>query len=148
MPLKYFVILRNPIYRFLAEKKHIKLEHFSYQRFITNTKGYNLTCKSILIAFTGDINLYFKDIDEANLEEIKRYIVDNEVSVTFTDNFNKTLESLAYNLKYDKFLDFIDEKNIINPNEKYKTIEQKYIDIIKYNNKYDIMLYEWAKNNY
>lgn len=142
MPIKYFIILRNPVYRVLAERKHTNIDINS---FITNPDGYNMICKSILIAFTGNIDIYLKNIDQNKLEEIKRYIIGNNVMIGFTNKFNDTLKQLSDYLEYDNFLDFIDEKNTKNSNEKYANINQNVIDIIKNNNKYDILLYEWAK---
>lgn len=145
MPIKYFIILRNPVYRVLAERKHTNIDMMS---FITNPAGYNMICKSILIAFTGNIDLYFEDIDNNKLEEIKSYIIDNNVMIGFTNQFNNTLKQLSDYLEYNKFLDFIDEKNTINSNKKYENNNQNIIDIIKKNNKYDILLYEWALDKY
>ena len=143
MPIKYFIILRNPVYRVLAERIHTNIDIIS---FITNPDGYNMICKSILIAFTGNIDLYFEDINNDKLEEIKRYIIDNNVMIGFTNKFNDTLKRLSDYLEYDKFLDFIDEKNKKNSNKKYTNISQNTFDIIKKNNKYDILLYEWVLN--
>ena len=145
MPIKYFIILRNPVYRVLAERKHTNIDMMS---FITNPAGYNMICKSILIAFTGNIDLYFEDIDNNKLEEIKRYIIDNNVMIGFTKKFNDILKQLSDYLEYDKFLDFIDEKNTKNSNEKYENINQNIINIIKKNNKYDILLYYWVLDKY
>ena len=53
-----FVILRNPIERYKTENYNIE----------TDNRSYNVICKSIYVAITGDYNEYFQDFTEEKYE--------------------------------------------------------------------------------
>jgi len=133
--LKYFVILRNPVYRVLSEIK------YHINNIITDSRGWNIICKSILIAFTNNLDIYFTPINNNDLDLVKKYIIKNNVMIGFTNNFNNILTKLSSHLETDIFLDYINKKNNINSNSKY---DNNNIELIKRNNKYDILLYDWA----
>ena len=71
-----FLVLRNPIERYKTENKHHKL-HISEQ--LKDERSYNIICKSLFVAFTGDYNEYFLKFNEKKFKKILEYLKDIKV---------------------------------------------------------------------
>jgi len=58
-----FVILREPVERYISENK--KLDNPE-----NDSRSYNIMCKSLYVAFTGDYNNFFLDFTEEMFDEL------------------------------------------------------------------------------
>ena len=87
-----FIILRNPIVRYLTENKN---EYLPWN----DTRSHDVMCKSIYVAITGDYNSFFDEFNEEKFEIVLEHL--KHISVITLDkiyklenifNFNTSLE--------------------------------------------------------
>jgi len=58
-----FVILRKPVERYISENKNVDNSE-------NDSRSYNVMCKSLYVALTGDYNNYFLDFTEVMFDEL------------------------------------------------------------------------------
>lgn len=93
-----FTILNEPVKRYKIENKNIKEP-------LKDVRSYNIMCKSLYIAFTGDVNELFLEFNEDKYNRLLEYI--KNINVLTIDKINE----LANLFKFDEPLVYNDDDN-------------------------------------
>jgi hypothetical protein len=154
----YLTILRNPVDRVISYHNMVKQagKGYPHNEYCVNYKIFLENCwevnnqLTLYIAGIDCVDVFIKNknvpvnfVTEEIFETAKKNL-DNFKHVLFFDNFERDLQKFFKN-EYN-----IELKNI--PNERKvnysKAISEEDRNLIKMHNKYDILLYEYAKDKY
>ena len=120
-----FVILREPVERYISENKNVENAG-------NDSRSYNITCKSLYIAFTGDYNNFFLDFTEVMYDELI-VLLENIIVIPLN--------------KIDKLSTFFEFNSEPEYKPKQSVITDDYEDL-KQKNYFDCKLYEYYNNNH
>jgi len=128
---EYFTVLRNPVDRYLSELSHLPNDIGA----IDNKLSYNIMVKSLLMALTGSVEYYFREITEKTYS----MVVDNlsDMCVIMMDYNDSSYNRLNDKFKFNSPVDF----GAYQRRDISADLERKIMKI----NKWDIKLYEHFK---
>lgn len=139
--IRIFSIIRNPVHRYISENfyhiKDLTLEDPSIINTLDDNRSCNIMCKSILIAFTKNVDLLFQDFTEINFEDLINFIENNNVKIFNLDDNNN-------------YKDIQNYLNLSTPikseiNNKYNNLSSQIKDLIEKKNNWDVKLYQKYK---
>jgi len=130
-----FIILRDPILRYKSENKS------ENNNTNDNTNSYNIMCKTLYIAFTGDYNEYFVPFTESKYNNLLKFITNTKNIIIIPIN---KINLLANYFSFKSVPSFIDNNNNNNILTNNSDNNKENLDFYN-NNIFDYLLYNKYK---